>query len=171
MKVLVLLGSTREGSVNKSLAEAALAELPEGATGTIFEGLADLPFYDDVLEANVPEAVARLRAAVAESDALILATPEYNGSVSAVLKNAVDWASRPYGNGSIAGKPALVLAASPSPNGAKWAREDLVKILKVAQAVPLEEHFGHANAFDGINDEHRTELGRLVGSLHEQVAA
>jgi len=165
MKVLVLLGSTREGSVNKSLAEAALAELPAGATGTIFEGLTELPFYDDVLEANLPEAVVAFRAAVAESDALILATPEYNGSVSAVLKNAIDWASRPYGNGSIAGKPALVLAASPSPNGAKWAREDLVKILKVAQAVPLEEHFGHANAFDGIKDEHRSELGRLVSDL------
>lgn len=171
MKVLVLLGSTREGSVNKSLAEAALAELPEGAVGTIFEGLADLPFYDDVLEADLPEAVVRLRAAVAEADALILATPEYNGSVSAVLKNAIDWASRPYGKGSITGKPALVLAASPSPNGAKWAREDLVKILKVAQAVPLEEHFGHANAFDGINDDDRNALGRLVGTLHEQVAA
>ena len=165
MKVLVLLGSTREGSVNKTLAQAALAELPAGATGEIFEGLADLPFYDDVLEANVPESVTRLREAVAAADALILATPEYNGSVSAVLKNAIDWASRPYGNGSIRGKSALVLSASPSPNGAKWAREDLVKILKVAQAVPLEEHFGHANAFDGINDEHRNELGRLVSDL------
>ena len=165
MKVLVLLGSTREGSVNKTLAEAALAELPVGATGEIFDGLADLPFYDDVLEADLPESVVRLREAVAAADALILATPEYNGSVSAVLKNAIDWASRPYGNGSIAGKSALVLAASPSPNGAKWAREDLVKILKVAQAVPLEEHFGHANAFDGIKDADRNELGRLVSDL------
>ncbi|MGN6162619.1 MAG: NAD(P)H-dependent oxidoreductase [Marmoricola sp.] len=165
MKVLVLLGSTREGSVNKTLAEAALAELPAGATGEFFEGLADLPFYDDTLEANVPESVTRLREAVAAADALIFATPEYNGSVSAVLKNAIDWASRPYGQGAITGKPALVLAASPSPNGAKWAREDLVKILKVAQAVPLKEHFGHANAFDGIKDDHRNELGRLVSDL------
>jgi NAD(P)H-dependent FMN reductase len=165
MKVLALVGSTRDGSVNKALVDAALAELPGHAVATIYEGLEQLPFYDGVLEENVPANVAAFRAAVAESDALIIATPEYNGSVSAVLKNAIDWASRPYGAGSITGKPVLVLAASPSPNGAKWAREDLVKILKVAQAVPLEEHFGHANAFDGIGDDHRAELGRLVGDL------
>ena len=165
MKVLALVGSQRDGSVNKALADAALAELPGSAEATIYEGLEQLPFYDGLLEESVPAEVVAFRAAVAEADALIFVTPEYNGSVSAVLKNAIDWASRPYGNGSIAGKPALVLAASPSPNGAKWAREDLVKILKVAQAVPLEEHFGHANAFDGIQDDHRTELGRLVSDL------
>lgn len=165
MKVLALVGSTRDGSVNKALVDAALAELPGSTEATIYAGLESLPFYDDLLEAELPASVAAFRAAVAEADALIVATPEYNGSVSAVLKNAIDWASRPYGAGSITGKPVLVLSASPSPNGAKWAREDLVKILKVAQAVPLEEHFGHANAFDGINDEHRAELGRLVGDL------
>lgn len=165
MKVLALVGSTRDGSVNKALVDAAIAELPGTATATIYEGLENLPFYDGALEENVPAEVTAFREAVAAADALIVATPEYNGSVSAVLKNAIDWASRPYGNGSITGKSVLVLAASPSPNGAKWAREDLVKILKVAQAVPLEEHFGHANAFDGLQDEHRSELGRLVGDL------
>jgi chromate reductase len=165
MKVLALVGSTRDGSVNKTLVDAAIAELPGSAEATIYNGLEKLPFYDGALEENAPAEVTAFREAVAAADALIIATPEYNGSVSAVLKNAIDWASRPYGNGSITGKPVLVLSASPSPNGAKWAREDLVKILKVAQAVPLEEHFGHANAFEGIQDEQRTELGRLVGDL------
>lgn len=165
MKVLALVGSRRDGSVNKVLADAALSELPAGAEATVYEGLEDLPFYDGALEENVPATVAAFRAAVAEADALIFVTPEYNGSVSAVLKNAIDWASRPFGKGSITGKPALVLAASPSPRGAQWAREDLIKILTVAQAVPLQEHFGHANALDGINDDHRAELGRLVSDL------
>ncbi|GAC1382948.1 MAG: hypothetical protein NVSMB48_14900 [Marmoricola sp.] len=165
MKVLALVGSTRDGSVNKALVDAAIAELPGHVDATIYAGLENLPFYDGVLEESPTPEVIDFRAAVAAADALIVATPEYNGSVSAVLKNAIDWASRPYGAGSITGKSVLVLAASPSPNGAKWAREDLVKILKVAGAVPLEEHFGHANAFDGISGEHRAELGRLVSDL------
>lgn len=170
MKVLALVGSQRDGSVNKALADAALAELPGSAEATLYEGLEQLPFYDGVLDENPPAAVTAFRAAVADADALIVVTPEYNGSVSAVLKNAIDWASRPLGAGAIAGKPVLVLAASPSPRGAQWAREDLIKILKVARAVPLEEHFGHANALEGISADHRAELGRLVGALQEHAA-
>jgi len=171
MKVLVFVGSQRDGSVNQALAQAALDQLPAGATATIYEGLEKLPFFDEALEADLPASVVALRAAVAATDALIVVTPEYNGSVSAVVKNAIDWASRPFGEGSIAGKPALALSASPSPNGAKWAREDLIKILTVAQALPLEEHFGHANALEGLTDEHLSELERLVANLSEQIAA
>ena len=98
MNVLVLVGSLRTDSLNRRLAEAALDHLPAGVTGTVFEGLADLPHYSQDLDAEpLPRVAADLREAVAAADALLVVTPEYNGSLPSALKNAIDWASRPRG--------------------------------------------------------------------------
>ena len=89
---------------------------------------------------------------------MLLVSPEYNGSLPGVLKNAVDWVSRPRGAAAIAGKPAAVIGASGSPRGAQWAREDGIKVLKVAGAAPLEDTVGVGSAFQAFHD------GRLLDS-------
>ena len=144
MNILVLVGSLRAGSANRALAQAAIAHLPEGATATVFDGAADLPHYSEDLDAAdaVPAVAQELRAAIAAADGLIFVTPEYNGSLSSVIKNLIDWASRPYGEAAIKDKPATVLAASVSPRGAQWARADAVRTLQVAGAAVDEETFG-----------------------------
>ena len=117
MNVLVLVGSLRAGSTNQLLADAAIAHLPSGVEGTVFARLADLPHYSEDLDHDdhLPEVARDLREAVADSDAVLLVTPEYNGSMSSAVKNAVDWVSRPRGAAAIAGKPAAVIAATGSP--------------------------------------------------------
>ena len=113
------------------------------------------------------------RQALLDADALVVATPEYNGSIPGVLKNAVDWASRPRGAAPIDGLPAAVLSVSPSPRGAQWAREDLVKVLRVAGAQPLEDALGVATVHESVVDgaiadaDVEAALRQLVGRLVE----
>ncbi|NLG55478.1 MAG: NAD(P)H-dependent oxidoreductase [Rhodococcus sp.] len=139
--VLVLVGSLRDASVNRQIAQLAVESVPEGAQATLFEGLADVPFYNediDTPDADIP-AVNALRAAGNDADAFLLVTPEYNGTIPAVLKNAIDWLSRPYGAGAVSGKPVAVVSASPSSNGAQWAHEDTRKAAKIAGGRVLED--------------------------------
>lgn len=169
MNVLVLVGSLRAASTNNLLARAAVRHLPAGTDVTFFEGLDALPFYSEELDAETPPAdVARLRQAVTDADALLLATPEYNGTVSAVLKNAIDWASRPRGAAAIAGKPAVVLAASGAGRNGAWAREDTIKALRVAGADVSEDSFGIAQswkAFDADGTLVDADLDAELASL------
>jgi NAD(P)H-dependent FMN reductase len=172
VNVLVLVGSLRAESLNRRLADAALTHLPSGVTGTVFEGLADLPHYSQDLDAQpLPRTAADLRRAVAEADALLVVTPEYNGSLPSALKNAIDWASRPRGAAAIAGTPAAVLAASGSPRAAQWAREDAVRVLTVAGADVIEDTVGVGSAVDAFVDGRLSDaeldgaLGDLVGRL------
>ncbi|MCG2621952.1 NAD(P)H-dependent oxidoreductase [Arthrobacter sp. I2-34] len=141
IQILALVGSLRSASVNRKLAEAAAALAPEGTEVTIYEGLAEVPFYNEDLDAegSVPAAAQALRDAAKAAGALLLVTPEYNGSTPAVLSNAVDWLSRPYGAGAVKDLPAAVISASPSPYGAKWANDDARKVLGVAGAKVLED--------------------------------
>lgn len=178
VKVLVLVGSTRTESVNARLAAAAVAHLPVDCDVTWFDELDDLPFYGEEREAaGTPEVVARLRSAIAEADAVVVATPEYNASVPAILKNAIDWASRPRESASLAGKPVAVLGAAPTPSGAASAREHLVAILERAGARPMPTTVGVPlahEAFDGaaLRDEvHTTSLRTLVTDLMRVPAA
>src|SRR6266480_1011466 len=92
------------------------------------------PFSEDLEAAPAPPGVTDLRQVIAEADGLLFATPEYNGSVPGQLKNAIDWASRPPRGSVLQGKPAAVISASPTLNGAAWAQADLRKILKIAGA-------------------------------------
>ena len=154
MNVLVLVGSLRAGSTNRLLADAAIAHLPAGVDGTVFARLAELPHYSEDLDTpqELPQVARDLREAVADADALLLVTPEYNGSMSSAVKNAVDWASRPRGTAAIAGKPAAVVAATGAPRAAQWAREDGVKVLKVAGAAVLEDTVGVGSSFQAFVD-------------------
>ena len=107
-----LVGSVRQRSYNRLLLEAAREALPESAELEILD-IAELPFYNqDLEEGGVPASVERLRERIKAADGIILATPEYNYSVPGVLKNAIEWASRPVGNAAMAGKPIALLGAS-----------------------------------------------------------
>jgi chromate reductase len=154
MNILMLVGSLRADSWTARLTEAAGALLPASAEATVYDGLGQLPHYDQDLDTEQPPAaVVAFRDAVRRADGLVVATPEYNGSMPGVLKNAIDWASRPRGTSSLADKPVAVISVSPSPRGAQWAREEAEKVLRVAGAVPLEQSLGvpsvHAAVVDG----------------------
>lgn len=96
--ILVLLGSLRRASINRQLAEVAIDDAPSGVRMHLFDRLGELPLYNEDIDTEQPaEPVTALRLAAAEADALLAVTPEYNGGVPGLLKNAIDWLSRPYG--------------------------------------------------------------------------
>jgi len=138
--ILVLVGSLRAGSTNRQLAEAAAQVAPAGVSLSIYEGLADLPFYNEDLDVAgaVPAAAAKLRAAIAHADAILVVTPEHNGTIPAVLKNAIDWASRPYGASSISGKPLAAIGSAFGQFGGVWAHDEARKSFGIAGARVLE---------------------------------
>jgi len=141
MKILAVSGSLRRESHNTQLLRAAAAAAPEGVEVELWDGVRDLPLYDQDLESGpLPEPVRRLREDWAAADAILFATPEYNGSVPGALKNAVDWASRPKGDAALLNKDVAVIGASTGQFGAMWAQADLRKILGVAGArvAPVE---------------------------------
>lgn len=139
--ILALVGSLRAGSHNRQLAEAAVKLAPEGAEVELFEGLAEIPFYNEDIdvEGSVPAAAAKLREAANAADGLILFTPEYNGTIPAVLKNAIDWLSRPYGAGALSGKPVAVVGTAFGQYGGVWAHDETRKSVGVAGGKVLED--------------------------------
>ena len=125
IKVLVLVGSLRAASVNRQIAELAVEQAPDGVELRIFDRLGELPFYnEDIDTAEVAEPVVALRAAAGEADAALVVTPEYNGSIPGVLKNAIDWLSRPFGNGALKDKPLAVVGAALGQYGGVWAHDE-----------------------------------------------
>jgi NAD(P)H-dependent FMN reductase len=139
-RVLVLVGSLRAGSFNRRLAEAVQAKAPAGVVIDIASGLADVPFYNEDLDGDdAPAAATSLRAQVAAADRVMVITPEYNGTMPAVLNNALDWTSRPFGAGSLKGKPLAVVGASVGAYGGKWAHDDTRRSATVAGASVVED--------------------------------
>ncbi|MDT5032987.1 MAG: hypothetical protein QOC94_3158 [Actinoplanes sp.] len=139
-RILALVGSLRSGSDNRRLAEAAVKLAPSGISVDIFDGLADVVLYnEDIDQPRVVAAADRLRAEVHSADALLLVTPEYNGTMSAALKNAIDWISRPFGAGAISGKPVAVIGASHGQYGGVWAHDDARKSARVAGGNVLDD--------------------------------
>ena len=139
VRVAVLLGSLRQASVNRRLAELLREQAPAGVEVEIVEGLGDLPFYNEEVDtADAPAAVRRVREAVAAADRVLAVTPEYNGTMPAVLNNALDWLSRPYGQGPIVGKPFGVVGTTPTPYGGKWAHADAARSAGIAGAQVVE---------------------------------
>jgi chromate reductase, NAD(P)H dehydrogenase (quinone) len=173
VKLLGISGSLRGGSYNTMLLRAARELLPDGVELELYDGLAAIPPYDqDVQDDAAPEAVEALRQRLAAADAVLIATPEYNGSIPGVLKNALDWASRPLDANALRNKPAAVIGASTGAFGAVWAQADLRKVLGLigARVVEGELAVGHAQErFDAdghlVEQDHREQLAELLRSL------
>src|SRR6476646_11458887 len=134
-KVAVIVGSNRRESINRKLAQA-LAKL--GASGLEFKiaQIDDLPLYNQDNEGNLPASVVRFKSEIAAADGLIFVTPEHNRSIPTVLKNAIDWGTRPWGQNSWTGKLAAVTGNSPGAIGTALAQQHLRQILG-AQGVLL----------------------------------
>ena len=127
--ILGIVGSLREHSFNKRLMEAFAAQMPDGAELTM-ASIGDLPLYsEDVEAAGLPESVTTLKQQIEAADAIIIATPEYNRAIPGVLKNALDWASRPYGKNSFTGKPTLIIGASVGTIATAVAQNELKRIM------------------------------------------
>jgi len=130
MNVLAISGSLRSESYNTGLLRALAEESPAGVSVELWSGLKQIPAYDaDEDVTPGPASVEELRGAVANADAVIFATPEYNSSVPGALKNALDWASRPIATNSFRNKPVAVLASSTGAFGGIWAQAELRKVL------------------------------------------
>jgi chromate reductase, NAD(P)H dehydrogenase (quinone) len=165
MRVLGISGSLRRDSHNTALLQVAGELVDEqGGEFEVFDGLKAIPPYDeddDIGEG--PAAVARLREAIAGADAVLFATPEYNSSIPGVLKNAVDWASRPVATTPLRNKPVAVIGASTGMFGAVWAQAELRKVLGAtgARVTEVELAVGHAH-------EHLDPAGRLGDPAQEE---
>jgi NAD(P)H-dependent FMN reductase len=165
-RVLVLVGSLRADSLNRRIAETLKAQAPAGVTIEIAEGLAEVPFYNEDLDGEqVPAAAAALRAQVADADRVLAVTPEYNGTMPAVLNNAIDWLSRPYGRGAISGKPFAVIGATPTPYGGKWAHADARRSAGIAGAVVVEHIEVSQPAMEGDILADQDVVARLVAAV------
>ena len=138
MKLLGIVGSLRADSYNGMLLRAAAGQLPDGVELTVYEGLRDIPPYEEELDRAPQAAVDALRAAVADADGILFATPEYNGSIPGQLKNALDWVSRPLEHNPLRNKPVAVVSASTGMFGAVWASADLRKVLGLIGARVLD---------------------------------
>jgi chromate reductase len=125
MKILAISGSLRADSHNTNLLRSATEVTPAYADLVLWDGLKDVPPFDEDDEASAPTAVVRMRAAVADADAILFATPEYNSSIPGQLKNAIDWLSRPSMTAALRNKPVAVVGASTGAFGAVWAQAEL----------------------------------------------
>jgi chromate reductase, NAD(P)H dehydrogenase (quinone) len=158
MRILGISGSFRRDSHNTRLLRAAASALPPGAELELFDGLGAVPPYcEDADTEPAPEAVAHLRDEIAAADALLIATPEYNASIPGVLKNAIDWASRPFPDNVLRGKPVAVMGASTGLFGAVWSQAELRKVLRHAGAEVLD-----AELPVGMADQAFTPAGALA---------
>lgn len=175
IKILVLVGSLRAASVNRQIAELAADVAPSGVTVTVFEGLGQLPFYnediDPAVNENIEDAsapVAALRAAAADADAALVVTPEYNGSIPGVVKNAIDWLSRPYGNSALKGKPLAVIGGSLGQYGGVWAHDEARKSFGIAGARVVEA-IKLSVPFKSLNGQHPRQHTELVANVRDVV--
>ena len=173
MRILGISGSLRHGSYNTKLLHAVEELLPAGVEFELYDELEEVPPYNEDRDTDdSPAAAVRLRDAIAHADAVLFATPEYNGSVPGQLKNAVDWASRPHRISALWGKPVAVVGASTGMFGAVWAQAELRKVLKTAGARVVETEVAVAKAdsrFDEdgtlIDEEIREQLVETVELL------
>ena len=168
-RVMVLLGSLRAASVNRQLAELAAQVAPDGVTLELFDRLGELPFYNEDVDCDgVAEPVTALRHEAARADAVLVVTPEYNASIPGVLKNAIDWLSRPYGNGALKSKPLAVVGASLSPYGGAWAHDESRKSFAV-NGCRVVESIRLSVPIKTLNGTHPREHAELADRLRAAV--
>ena len=153
MRILAISGSLRRDSHNSRLLRHIAERAPAGIELEIWDDLRSIPPYDadDDLE-PAPAPVAELRETIASADALLIATPEYNASIPGVLKNALDWASRPHATNPLRGKPALVVGTSTGMFGAVWAQAETRKVLAHTGARVIDLDLPLAKADHAFDD-------------------
>jgi chromate reductase len=181
MRVLGISGSLRQDSHNTQLLRAAAALLPSGSELVVWEGLKAVPPYDaddDQGPESRPESLRLLADAVEEADVVLFATPEYNHSIPGVLKNALDWASRPLAESPLRGKPVAVIGASSGLFGAVWAQAELRKVLSAIGARVVDRELPVGLAAEAFTDEGRLAdhdlelvLADVLGELQREVEA
>jgi chromate reductase len=178
VRFLAISGSLRRDSHNTWLLRAAAELLSPGDELVLWDGLKDVPPYDQDEDVEpAPPAVGALRAAVAGADAVLFATPEYNSSVPGALKNALDWASRPIATNVFRDKPVAVIGSSAGMFGAVWAQAELRKVLAAmgARVADVEVAVGRAaEKFDAdgrlVDEEVRSQLRDALASLTGEIA-
>jgi chromate reductase len=182
MRVLGISGSLRRDSHNTELLRAAATLLPSGVEFEIYDGLRDIPNFDEDLEreaGHAPESVQRLRAAIGQADAVLFATPEYNSSIPGVLKNGLDWVSRPFATNTLRNKPVAVMGASTGMFGAVWAQAELRKVLAAIGARVVDREIPVPTADEIVRDRAKLEssgthslmtdlLAELIGQVEER---
>jgi len=175
IKVMALVGSLRAASLNRQIAELAADVAPDGVTVTIFERLGELPFYNEDIDPAVndevrdaPPAVAALRAAAADADAALVVTPEYNGSIPAVVKNAIDWLSRPFRDGALKDKPLAVIGGSFGRYGGVWAHDETRKSFAIA-GPRVVEAIKLSVPFLSLDGQAPREHAELVANVRDAV--
>jgi chromate reductase len=172
LKILGFAGSLRAGSYNKALLRAAIDLLPEDVTLEIFD-LIGIPAFNQDIEMDMPTKVKEFKSKIRKADAILIATPEYNYSVPGVLKNAIDWASRPYGDNSFDGKPVALMSASPGMLGGVRAQYHLRQSFVYLNMYPVNGPDVIVNfaqqKFDSngnlVDDNTKTFLGQLLQNL------
>jgi chromate reductase, NAD(P)H dehydrogenase (quinone) len=164
MRLLAISGSLRRRSYNSALLDAAADVCPRTAELVVWRGLAGIPAYSEDLD-ETPAPVAELRQQIAHADAVLIATPEYNGSIPGALKNALDWASRPFPDNCLRDKPVAVIGASTSLFGARWAQAELRKVLRTIGASVLETELPVPAAHDAFTSDRRLREPQLVSAL------
>ena len=173
MKIFGIAGSLRKNSYNRIVLKTASSLAPENAEFAIFDGLSDIPPFDQDNEATPPDVVKNLKASIESADAVLIATPEYNYSIPGVLKNAIDWASRPYGKSAWEGKPVGIMSASGGMLGGARAQYQLRQVFVFLNMHPLNQpeviipHIQEkVDGKGNITDAHTKEkIGEMVDAL------
>ncbi|MCR4281016.1 MAG: NAD(P)H-dependent oxidoreductase [Candidatus Kaiserbacteria bacterium] len=176
MNILMMYGSLREKSTNKALANAVAGLAPETMKIETV-GLHELPFYNQDLESSFPESAKALKEKIRSADGIIIVTPEYNRSIPGVLKNMLDWTSRPYGDNAWDGRPVGVLGASVGALGATLAQYHLKQILSYLNTHVMGQPEFHLNATDkfdaegNLTDESTKEhIKKFLAKFQEHIA-
>ena len=173
VRVLAICGSLRRDSRNRRLLEIAAEMAPAGLHVELWDGLKEVPPFDEDDEHDPALSVRRLRAALAAADGVLIATPEYNGSLPGQLKNALDWASRPYDSNVLRGKPVAVVGASPGRGGAAGGVADARRVLATIGARVLDRKVSVARVHDRFDEEDSlvdVELGDALAATVDDVA-
>ncbi len=174
IRILGFAGSLRKNSYNKSLLRAAEGLLPADVELESFD-LGDIPPFNQDLEQDMPDKVRKFKAKIRDADAILIAAPEYNHSMSGVLKNAIDWASRPYGDNSFDGKPVAIMSASPGWLGGVRAQYPLRQVLTALNMRPLNWPEVFVSSADEKIDEDGNltdeETRQIIGKLLERLVA
>jgi chromate reductase, NAD(P)H dehydrogenase (quinone) len=177
LRVLAISGSLRRGSYSTGILRAAKEDAPAGIAVEFYDGLDRIPAFNQDLEHDPPEPVRELDALIEDADALLIATPEYNGSIPGALKNALDWVSRPHGEAALTGEPVAVIGSSPTPFGAAWAQEHLRRALALSGAVVLEDELKIGRVDERFRDGEladrgtREEIAAVLSNLAELATA